>query len=94
MTTRCHICGFDVGEAPWGENGHDPTYSICPCCGCEFGYDDCRASGVIQQRQRWLDGGGNWWKPSEKPVGWDFEEQIRQIPSHVPPGIDQDMEGF
>ena len=28
--------------------------------------------------------GGQWWKPSEKPQGWDFQEQIKQIPTDIP----------
>jgi len=94
MLTRCHICGLDVGEAPWGESGRYPTWSICPCCGCEFGYEDCRASGVVFQRRRWMESGGQWWKPSEKLAGWDFEEQVKHIPTDIPPGIDRDVDGF
>lgn len=94
MTTRCHICGLDVGEAPWGECGRDPTFNICPCCGCELGYEDSRASGVILLRQQWLEGGGKWWKPGELPVGWDFQQQVKLIPSGIPLGIDRDVNGI
>ncbi len=58
------------------------------------GYEDCRASGVLRQRQRWIEGGGQWWKPSEQPRGWNFENQVEQIPSDIPQGIDRDVNGF
>lgn len=90
MSTRCHICGLDQGEPPWGESGRDPTWNICPCCGCEYGYEDHLESGVIRQRRRWLESGGEWWLEHDRPAGWSFEEQVRQIPAELPPGIARD----
>lgn len=92
MTTRCHICGLDLKEPPWGESGRDPTFNICPCCGVEFGSQDCRASGVVRERKRWIVSGGEWWKVKSKPPGWSFEEQVKQIPTEIPAGIDRDVE--
>jgi hypothetical protein len=91
MSTRCHVCGFDVGEPPWGETGRDPTFLICPCCGCAFGYEDRLASGVVRHRQRWSDAGFKWFRDDARPAGWSAEPQIRQLPRELPAGIEHDV---
>ena len=94
MTTRCHICGLDVGVSPWGKGGQEASYIICPCCGCQFGQHDRQASGVIRERKRWIEGGGQWRWLKDKPDGWSFQEQVKRIPNDLPPGIVRDVEGF
>lgn len=88
-STRCHVCGFDAGEPPWGESECDPTFNICECCGVEFGYEDHLMSGVLRCRKRWIESGGIWFRPKAKPSNWDMAEQIKKIPSDVPIGIDR-----
>ena len=91
MSTRCHVCCFDIGGPPWGESGRDPTFDICPCCGCEFGHEDCRASGVLRHRQRWSDAGFPWFREDERPVGWSAEHQLQMLPQALPAGIVRDL---
>jgi len=41
----CPICGFpDLDEPPYDSDGENPSFDICPCCGIEFGYEDCGRS--------------------------------------------------
>jgi hypothetical protein len=55
---NCPVCGFDDLSKPPAD------YSICPCCGTEFGYSD---AGPEPQRQihaslrkNWIDRGARW----------------------------------
>jgi hypothetical protein len=84
---RCRVCGLWREEPPWGENCDLPTFSICPCCGTEFGYEDGGLETVRQQRQKWLEGklnyvedGQMWFQPEERPEDWSVEEQLEKVP--------------
>ncbi|MBI2263630.1 MAG: hypothetical protein HYU64_00430 [Armatimonadetes bacterium] len=76
----CPICGYpDLKEPPWGKDGATPSYDICPCCGCEFGYEDARPEGADKFRQKWIEGGGTWFEPKKRPEAWDMTEQLKGI---------------
>lgn len=87
----CHVCGALLDEPPWGESGLDATYNICPCCGCEFGYEDFQVSGVLRHREQWLRDGANWFSPKMRPADWDLEQQLNCLPPEPPPGVRRDM---
>jgi hypothetical protein len=36
----CHVCGYSMLDEPPYDKYGCATYTICPCCGTEFGYDD------------------------------------------------------
>lgn len=76
----CRVCGLLHPEPPWGLSGNDPSYEICPCCGVEFGYEDCTKIGVLSYRKRWLDSGGHWKFKKLQPSDWNMDEQMSQIP--------------
>jgi hypothetical protein len=70
--THCPVCGF-------GPLGYDPpislrdlawSWDICPCCFCEYGFDDCTV-----HRETWIAEGASW-KHGTKPEGWDLEKQL------------------
>jgi hypothetical protein len=42
----------------------------------------------------WVESGGKWRWPKDKPLGWSFEEQVKEIPPDLPPGIDRDVDGY
>lgn len=84
--SRCHICGWELGQPPWGETGTDPTWDICDCCGCEFGYEDATPTSAGQYRRKWISEGCNWFKPGARPESWDSEPQLRLVPA-LPEGI-------
>ena len=71
---RCHICGWELDEAPWGETGTDPTWLICDCCGCEFGYEDATEMSALAFRQRWLKAGAKWFQAKNQPKSWNLAE--------------------
>ncbi len=72
---NCKVCGLTLSFAPWGEDGETPTWQICPCCGTEFGYEDCNKDSVIRKRNEWLADGCNWFDKSKKPENWSFDTQ-------------------
>ncbi len=76
----CRVCGLDQGEPPWDENGNDPSFVICDCCGTEAGYEDCSIESTKRARKVWLDCGGKWWEEKRKPIDWSLEKQLAQIP--------------
>lgn len=50
---RCRICNYDCHPfAPWGEDGLTPSYSICPNCNAEFGYEDSTEIGINNYRKK------------------------------------------
>lgn len=66
----CPVCGYDALEFP------PRDYSICACCGTEFGYDD-RVLSHSQLRQRWVQQGFHWFDTEElKPVNWNPISQL------------------
>ena len=77
--TFCRVCGYDMGYPTWGENGQEPTYEICPCCGIEFGYEDATIKGIRQARQKWIDNGMKWFDMKEKPEKWNPLDQMKNI---------------
>jgi hypothetical protein len=79
-STRCRVCGLDLGHRPWGDDGHSPSFEICPCCGAEIGYKDCTRYGVRAARRAWLDGDAQWFAPGEQPRDWNLERQLAQVP--------------
>ncbi|WP_323739765.1 hypothetical protein [Acinetobacter oleivorans] len=78
----CRICGFIQPEEPWGEDGENPNFDICDCCGVEFGYEDYTKASVKTYRKKWLEAGANWWTSKEKPKDWDIEKQLQNIPAN------------
>ena len=83
----CLVCGFDHegydDELPWGPAGDRPSFNFCPCCGVEFGYGDATIEAVKQWRATWLSGGGEWFKPNERPEAWVMAVQLALLPDRV-----------
>ena len=77
----CPVCFFPDLEEPPRE------FSICPCCGTEFGVDDYSPSGISpdvihrELRWQWLERGAPWFDPdTPQPHGWSGFEQIWNSP--------------
>ena len=70
-TSNCPVCGFGLlnesykttQELRW-------SYDICPCCGCEFGYDDNE-----EYYKNWIKNGCECFNKKIKPDGWKLESQ-------------------
>lgn len=74
---KCPTCGFPKLEEPaWDSDTGSPSFNICPCCGCEFGYDDATPHGREQYRRQWIDNGAPWFNPQKKPADWSLEDQL------------------
>jgi len=87
---RCRVCGLLQIEAIWGADGQCPTYCICECCGCEFGYEDCSVEGIRRHRERWLAGDGAWFEAAKRPTNWSRDAQLTLLPEfylRVLPGL-------
>ena len=75
----CRICGYYLGFPIWGENGCDPSRDICPCCGVEFGYEDCLKEAVLSYRKNWEIAGRIWFNHKKMPSDWSYEKQSLNI---------------
>jgi hypothetical protein len=82
MRSGCAWCVEGVDNPPWGMSGEDPSYSLCPCCGVEFGYGDASLAGMRRWREQWLQDPG-WQRPLLRPAGWTVNRQIAQLPDRV-----------
>ncbi|BCG59454.1 hypothetical protein [Paenibacillus sp. URB8-2] len=88
-TYICHVCGYpELNEPPWGINGESSSFNICPCCGFEYGYDDCQLEAYEKNKQKWINSGAKWFDEDIKPGGWSIDTQlknIKMIPQHLLP---------
>src|SRR5687768_8848091 len=80
MSFLCPVCGFDALEEP------PRDFTICPCCGTEFGYDDFGpdADGIARRqhelRWQWLEQGAPWFDVETAPAeGWDIHRAFDQV---------------
>jgi hypothetical protein len=80
----CPVCGYPELTDPPYDAYQCPSFDICPCCGCEFGYHDATPQAKEYHRRKWVKSGGSWSEPKLKPANWDLREQLRFI------GIDID----
>lgn len=79
--SKCRVCGYDyIDYYPWGEDGHLPDFTICDCCGVEFGYEDVGILSIKQYRKKWIEEGANWFFPELMPEGWTVNEIYKSIP--------------
>ena len=78
---NCRVCGYLLDSPPWGDDGSSPTFEICPCCGVEFGYEDCTAQAAKNYRQGWIEEGAEWFEAKLKPDDWNLHRQLAAIPS-------------
>jgi hypothetical protein len=70
---HCPICGF----GPFSETYASAqelrfSFDICPCCGCEYGYDDIESHYL-----NWAASGFQWFNPKLKPEDWCIEAQLK-----------------
>jgi len=68
----CPVCGFDQMPDP------PQDYTICSCCGTEFGLDDVGESHA-SLRSKWIAKGAPWFSDElEPPNLWNpFEQLVR-----------------
>jgi hypothetical protein len=73
----CPVCGYtELDEPPYDKRGC-ATFSICPCCNTEFGYEDSLTEHLTL-RQRWIDSGMPWRSgSSRRPADWDPMVQLK-----------------
>jgi len=79
-----YICGFQLDAPPWSTQW---IYEYCPCCSCQFGYNDASIKAIAAYRINWIDSGTPWFQPARRPNDWSFEEQLAMIPKELPPDI-------
>lgn len=69
----CPVCGYEKLEDP------PMNFTICPCCGTEFDYDDYRTSFALL-RTRWITRGCRWFSNAEPaPADWDANRQLLNL---------------
>ena len=91
MDTLCPVCGMHLDSAAWTDGL--ASFDICPCCGTQFGYDDCcggdaavRRAWYRQARKAWVAGGMRWWSSHKPPAGWDPVRQLAMV-ANAEPGV-------
>ena len=57
----CPVCGYKKLTKP------PLNFSICPCCGTEFGYDDAKLFHAELRRQ-WALAGARWFSRAVNPT--------------------------
>ena len=76
----CPVCGYPQLEKPaWEFETGIPSFDICPCCGCEFGYHDATPEARNNYRRNWIKQGAIWFRPELRPTSWNLREQLRRI---------------
>ena len=74
----CPVCGFAGLTEPHVDPTGSPTYSICPCCGVQFGADDLDRTHE-ELRAEWMAEGALWWSQNQPaPKGWDARAQLER----------------
>ena len=78
---RAQFAGIRAYEPAWLclSDRLGPSFDICPCCGCEFGYHDARPEGAEKHRRRSISEGARFFDKEFRPLGWDLREQLRGI---------------
>jgi hypothetical protein len=70
----CPVCGFGPFAEPYAcVDELRQSFEICPCCGCEYGHDDCE-----QRLAQWVASGCQWFEPKERPENWSLDAQLRR----------------
>jgi hypothetical protein len=70
MNYACPVCLYPKMEEP------PEKHAICPCCGTQFGYDDCTKT-LIQLRWDWIRDGARWFdEATTPPANWDPYKQV------------------
>ena len=69
LITHCPICGYALAE-PMAKKTLMFSFSICDCCGCEYGADD-----TPLYREAWLRNGAPWFNGTPPPH-WDVHKQL------------------
>lgn len=81
LLNSCRVCGYQfAGFFPWGKDEKSPSFSYCPCCFTEFGYDDVEIGMIKNKRTFWIEQGYKWYEQEKRPDGWDPVEQMKGIP--------------
>ena len=80
---HCPICGYGPFEEAYESAVKlRCSFDICPCCGCEYGYDDLESYYEV-----WASSGFKWFNPKFKPENWSIEHQLaKQIRPWPPSG--------
>jgi hypothetical protein len=80
----CPVCGYPDLDFPPYDTFGIPSFNICLCCGCEFGYQDATLKAKRAFLNSWKKRGFPWRYPDKKPENWDVKSQLKTI------GIDFD----
>ncbi len=77
----CPVCGFgNLSESYANAQELRHSFDICPCCGCEYGYDDHEA-----HYKKWSEAGFPWFHPKLKPLNWSIASQLANQVRPWPP---------
>jgi hypothetical protein len=70
--SHCPLCGFGpLRDTYVSVQEFRYSFDLCPCCGCEYGYDD-----TLKYFDEWLAGGCRWFNPGERSADWSLDKQV------------------
>jgi hypothetical protein len=70
MRHQCPVCLYPELDSPPAD------YTICPCCGTEFGLDDDGVSHAML-REKWVKNGYRWFSNyTQPPRDWNPVKQL------------------
>ena len=73
MSYTCPICGYNKLRFP------PVDFTICPCCGTEFGNDDLEFTHE-EIRQQWIASGMHWFSDAiPRPANWNPIGQLLAV---------------
>jgi hypothetical protein len=76
----CPVCGYsELEEPPRDPITNCANFDICPCCGCEFGYNDATLAALQNHRSKWIKNGAKWFDPNLKPANWNLRKQLANV---------------
>ena len=77
----CRVCGFRSATPPWGSDGRQPSFEICPSCGVEWGYEDGSPESARRYRAQWLADGAPWADDEWPRDGLTTDERLANVPT-------------
>ncbi len=76
---QCPVCGYpDLKDPPYDPITNASSFDICPCCGCEYGYNDATPWAKRNHLLKWLKRGAPWFMPELRPANWDVKTKLRR----------------
>lgn len=72
LIRHCPICGYELYPEGVEAEYLKGSFEICPCCFCEYGFDD-----TAEYREKWIRGGCQFHSKGYLKPNWNPMEQLK-----------------